>query len=43
MVLNVETPYYSLGWTGIQIEDTVVVTHEGYDMFTTIPRTLIEV
>jgi len=29
MVLNVETPYYELGFGGVQIEDTLVVTKEG--------------
>jgi Xaa-Pro aminopeptidase len=27
--LNVETPYYELGFGGVQIEDTLVVTREG--------------
>lgn len=29
MTLNVETPYYELGWGGVQMESTVVVTREG--------------
>jgi Xaa-Pro dipeptidase len=29
MVLNVETPYYELGFGGVQIEDTLVVTANG--------------
>jgi len=29
MVLNVETPYYELGFGGVQIEDTLVVTKDG--------------
>ena len=29
MVLNVETPYYELGFGGVQIEDTLVVTKNG--------------
>ncbi len=29
MVLNVETPYYELGWGGVQMENTVVVTKDG--------------
>jgi Xaa-Pro aminopeptidase len=29
MVLNVETPYYELGFGGVQIEDTLVVTPNG--------------
>lgn len=29
MVVNVETPYYELGWGGVQMENTVVVTKDG--------------
>ena len=29
MVLNVETPYYELGWGGVQVESTMVVTRDG--------------
>ena len=29
MVLCVETPYYQLGWGGLQVEDTVVVRQNG--------------
>jgi len=29
MVFQVETPYYELGWAGIQPEDTVVATAQG--------------
>ena len=29
MTLNVETPYYELGWGGVQMENTVVVTEDG--------------
>ena len=29
MVLNVETPYYELGWGGVQMENTVAVTEDG--------------
>ena len=28
MILNVETPYYELGWGGVQMESTVVVTRD---------------
>jgi Xaa-Pro aminopeptidase len=29
MVFEVETPYYELGFPGLQVEDTVLVTPEG--------------
>lgn len=41
MVLNVETPYYELGFGGLQVEDTLVVTANGYEYLTELPRDLI--
>jgi len=38
MVLNVETPYYKLGWGGLQVEDTLVVTDSGYRSLTRLDR-----
>ena len=29
MVLNIETPYYELGWGGVQVEDTIAITKNG--------------
>ena len=40
MVINIETPYYELGFGGVQIEDTVVVTPEGYRMLSQCDREL---
>ncbi|UOY02873.1 M24 family metallopeptidase [Blastococcus sp. PRF04-17] len=40
MTVNVETPYYELGWGGIMVEDTVVVTTEGCEWLTASPRDL---
>jgi Xaa-Pro dipeptidase len=40
MVLEVETPYYEIGFGGLQVEDTVVVTETGYRMLTRSPREL---
>lgn len=34
MVVNVEAPYYEVGFGGLQVEDTVVVTADGYEPLT---------
>lgn len=41
MVLCIETPYYELGWAGIQVEDTIVVTDKGFRYLTKSSRDLI--
>ncbi len=38
--LCLETPYYELGWGGMMVEDTVVVTENGYEPLTTTDRGL---
>ena len=43
MVLNIETPYYEMGWGGVQVEDTVVVTPSGYRFLTRSDRQLMVV
>lgn len=43
MVLCVETPFYEIGWAGLQIEDTVVVNGSGAEFLTTLPRNLFVV
>ncbi len=40
MVVNVETPYYELGFGGVQVEDTIVVTKNGYRLLTQADRNL---
>jgi Xaa-Pro aminopeptidase len=40
MVLCVETPYYQLGWGGVQVEDTIVVRDNGIEMLTSTDRSL---
>lgn len=40
MVFEVETPYYELGFGGLQPEDTVVVTERGGEFLTTLSRQL---
>lgn len=40
MVICVETPYYRLGWGGLQVEDTIVIKDEGNILLTNSPRHL---
>ena len=40
MVLNVETPYYELGFGGVAVEDTFAVTKDGYRFLTKSDRDL---
>ncbi|MCL4459927.1 MAG: Xaa-Pro peptidase family protein [Chloroflexi bacterium] len=40
MVVNIETPYYELGFGGLQVEDTALITADGYTCLTTIERDL---
>jgi Xaa-Pro dipeptidase len=40
MVLNVDIPYLELGWGGVQLEDTVLVTKDGFELLTNTDRTL---
>ncbi|HKM39367.1 MAG TPA: Xaa-Pro peptidase family protein [bacterium] len=41
MVLCIETPYYELGWGGIQVEDTIVITEQGARFLSKSSRDLI--
>jgi Xaa-Pro aminopeptidase len=40
MVFNLEPNYFELGLGGLQLEDTLVVTKNGYELFTTTSRDL---
>jgi Xaa-Pro aminopeptidase len=40
MVICLEVPYYELGFGGLQIEDTLRVTRDGYERLTTISQEL---
>jgi len=42
MVLCVETPYYELGFGGLQVEDMVLVTAQGCELLTALSRELFE-
>lgn len=41
MTFNLETPYYELGWGGMMIEDTFVMTPDGVRMLDHITRDII--
>lgn len=43
MTFCFETPYYELGWGGMMVEDTVVVTETGCESFTDTDRSLREI
>jgi Xaa-Pro dipeptidase len=38
MTFCLETPYYELGWGGVQVEDTLVVTEDGCRLFIESPK-----
>jgi Xaa-Pro aminopeptidase len=40
MVVNIDIPVLELGWGGIQLEDTLLVTSDGYELLTRSDRTL---
>jgi Xaa-Pro dipeptidase len=43
MVFSIETPLYIHGAGGFQIEDSVVITENGYELISHLPRDLIRV
>jgi Xaa-Pro aminopeptidase len=43
MVLNLEVPYYGIGWGGLQLEDTIVVTKDGCSPLTRMAHDLLSV
>ncbi len=40
MVVNVDIPVLELGWGGVQLEDTILVTSDGFELLTRTDRTL---
>ncbi|MDQ7794529.1 MAG: Xaa-Pro peptidase family protein [bacterium] len=42
MVINIECPYYEIGFAGIQLEDTIVVTGTGVRYLTRLDRDMRE-
>ncbi|MGF6293011.1 M24 family metallopeptidase [Paraburkholderia youngii] len=43
MVFCVETPYYELGWGGMMVEDTAIITDDGHELLTCSSRELYQV
>jgi Xaa-Pro aminopeptidase len=43
MVLDVELAYYELGFGGVHVEDTIVVTERGHDRLTRMSRDLVRI
>lgn len=43
MVLCFEHPYYEVGFGGLSVEDTIVITENGVRSFTSLPRELWEI
>jgi len=40
MVINIDIPILEIGWGGTQLEDTILVTSDGYELLTKTERTL---
>ena len=40
MIVNIDIPVLELGWGGIQLEDTILVTSDGFELLTRTDRTL---
>ena len=43
MVINIEIPYYEMGYGGFQLEYTMVVTKSGYEFLIPVERNLLVV
>jgi len=43
MAFCIETPYYELGWGGMMVEDTAIITENGHELLTNSSRSLIPV
>jgi Xaa-Pro dipeptidase len=40
MIFCVETPYYELGWGGMMVEDTAIITPDGHELLSNTSRSL---
>ncbi len=43
MVVNVEFPFYELGYVGLQIEDTLLITESGSELLTDADRSIVSI
>jgi Xaa-Pro aminopeptidase len=43
MVINVELPFYELGYVGLQIEDTLLITDSGSEFLTNADRSIVSI
>jgi Xaa-Pro aminopeptidase len=34
MFINIDMPYFELGWGTLHLEDTIRVTNDGFELFT---------
>jgi Xaa-Pro dipeptidase len=42
MVFALETPYFEVGWGGMQLEDTFLVTEDGAERLTRLPQQVLD-
>jgi Xaa-Pro aminopeptidase len=43
MVINIDMPFHELGWGGMHIEDTLLVTRNGFEPITAMKSDLVEI
>ena len=43
MTITIEPGIYIPGWGGMRIEDTMLITEDGFELLTNFPRDLMEI